>query len=271
MAQEPPAQRGLRDVGTDLNRNWGFRWGCCGGSSGVFSVETYRGTRPFSAPETARLRDFVLSRVVGGVQQIRASIDFHAFSELILWPFGHTRRDTTGPARDERDTFAALGTSMARTNGYIAQQSSDLYITDGALDDWLWGANRIFAFTFEMYPRGQRPPGFYPPDDVIGRETTRNREAVLLLLENAACPYAAIGKATRYCAGAPLTTVSSTAAVTGRSAPIALIGSANFGLSFTFRRRARPPARAGRRIATARHPHDPQRPSARGWTPARSA
>ena len=21
-------------VGTDLNRNWGYRWGCCGGSSG---------------------------------------------------------------------------------------------------------------------------------------------------------------------------------------------------------------------------------------------
>ena len=30
-------------VGTDLNRNWGFKWGCCGGSSDQFAIETYRG------------------------------------------------------------------------------------------------------------------------------------------------------------------------------------------------------------------------------------
>ena len=32
VAQEPPAQRGSSAVGTDLNRNWGYQWGCCGGS-----------------------------------------------------------------------------------------------------------------------------------------------------------------------------------------------------------------------------------------------
>ncbi|MGW4151480.1 M14 family zinc carboxypeptidase, partial [Streptomyces albogriseolus] len=31
-------------VGTDLNRNWDYRWGCCGGSSGSTSSETYRGS-----------------------------------------------------------------------------------------------------------------------------------------------------------------------------------------------------------------------------------
>ena len=34
---------GTSAVGTDLNRNWGYRWGCCGGSSGTPSSETYRG------------------------------------------------------------------------------------------------------------------------------------------------------------------------------------------------------------------------------------
>ena len=42
--------------------------------------ETYRGPSAFSAPETQRLRDFVNSRVVGGVQQIKANIDFHTYS-----------------------------------------------------------------------------------------------------------------------------------------------------------------------------------------------
>ena len=34
---------GSSAVGTDLNRNWAYQWGCCGGSSGSFSSETYRG------------------------------------------------------------------------------------------------------------------------------------------------------------------------------------------------------------------------------------
>jgi carboxypeptidase T len=222
--------------GTDLNRNWGFRWGCCGGSSNWSADETYRGTAAFSAPETQRMRDFVLSRVVGGVQQLRASIDFHAFSELVLWPFGHTRADVTdGMTRDDHDTFAALGAGMARSNGYMAEQSSDLYVTDGAIDDWLWGANGIFAFTFEMYPTEATPPGFYPPDEVIGRETRRNREAVLLLLESAACPYAAIGKAAQHCAGAPLTTIYTAAKPAALSPPVALTGSSNFNVSFRYR------------------------------------
>ncbi len=43
---------GTSSVGTDLNRNWGYRWGCCDGSSGSAGSQTYRGTAPFSAPET---------------------------------------------------------------------------------------------------------------------------------------------------------------------------------------------------------------------------
>src|SRR6476660_2169497 len=49
-------------IGTGLNRNFGYDWGCCGGSSGTTSSETYRGASAFSAPETALVRDFVNSR-----------------------------------------------------------------------------------------------------------------------------------------------------------------------------------------------------------------
>src|SRR5688572_30560572 len=94
-------------VGTDLNRNWGYRWGCCGGSSGSTSSETYRGSAAFSAPETVRVRDFVNSRVIGGEQQITVAIDFHTYSELVLWPFGHTTANTgTGMTADQQNTFA---------------------------------------------------------------------------------------------------------------------------------------------------------------------
>jgi carboxypeptidase T len=199
---------GSTAIGTDLNRNWAFQWGCCGGSSATPSSETFRGASAFSAPETQRVRDFVQSRVIGGVQQIKTGIDFHTYAELVLWPYGYTTADTTTTmTADVRNTFATLGQNMAGTNGYTPEQASDLYIADGAIDDWLWGAQGVFAYTFEMYPTTSNP-GFYPPDESIVAQTTRNREAVLRLLEISDCPYKAIGKETQYC-GIPSSTLFS--------------------------------------------------------------
>ncbi|MGB8942729.1 MAG: M14 family metallopeptidase [Streptomyces sp.] len=190
---------GSSNVGTDLNRNWNYKWGCCGGSSGSTGSETYHGKAGESAPEVKVVADFVRSRIVGGKQQIKAGIDFHTYSELVLWPYGFTYNDTApGLTKDDRDAHAAVGTKMAASNGYTPEQSSDLYITDGTIDDWLWGNQKIFSYTFEMYPRSGGG-GFYPPDEVIERETSRNRDAVLQLLENADCMYRSIGKEGQYC------------------------------------------------------------------------
>ncbi|WP_046497088.1 M14 family metallopeptidase [Streptomyces odonnellii] len=191
---------GSTAVGTDLNRNWAYRWGCCGGSSGSASSDTYRGSAAESAPEVKVVANFVRSRVVGGTQQIKAGIDFHTYSELVLWPFGYTTADTTtGMTLDDRNAFATVGQKMAASNGYTPEQASDLYITDGSIDDWLWGTYKIFSYTFEMYPSSSSGGGFYPPDEVIDRETSRNRDAVLQLLENADCFYRSIGKEAQYC------------------------------------------------------------------------
>jgi carboxypeptidase T len=181
-------------TGTDLNRNWGYRWGCCGGSSGTPSSSTYRGPSAFSAPETRALRDYIDSRVIGGRQQIRVSVDFHTYGELVLWPYGYTYADTgPGLTADDAAALRTIGQQMAASNGYDPQQASDLYITDGDYLDWAWGVHRVFAYTLEMYPVGSSP-GFYPADETIAREVARNRTAMLTLLEYADCPYRAIGR-----------------------------------------------------------------------------
>jgi carboxypeptidase T len=186
---------GSSNVGTDENRNWDYNWGCCGGSSGSTGSETYRGASAESSPEVRNVANFVRTRVVGGKQQIVTNIDFHTFSELVLWPFGYTTANTApGMTADEANTFATLGRQMAATNGYTPEQASDLYITDGSIDDWLWGNQRIWSYTFEMFPASGGLSGFYPADEQIVPQTTRNKAAVLLLLDYSDCPKRIIGQ-----------------------------------------------------------------------------
>ncbi len=194
-------------VGTDLNRNYGYRWGCCKGSSGKPGNIEFRGRSAFSAPETRVLRDFVDSRVVGGVQQIRTHITLHTNGELILWPYGYTTKNVPPDmtALDHR-VFSSLGHAMAARNGYTPEQSSDLYITDGDQIDWLYARHRIFTYTFELFPT-EKPTVWqdhYPDDSKIGPQTARNRSAILLLIDRAGCPYATLGAAYRRADCGPL-------------------------------------------------------------------
>jgi carboxypeptidase T len=194
---------GSRAIGTDINRNYGYRWGCCGGSSSDPSNLNYRGPRPWSTPEARVMRDFVLSRVIHGRQQITEHISLHAAAEEVLWPYGHTFKNVP---RDmtllDHKAFVALGRGMAARNGYTPLQSSQLYITDGDQIDWMYGTQRIFSFTIEMYPSKAKDASnqrFYLTAKVLAREVRRNRSAFLYFLEQADCPYRSIGMAAAYC------------------------------------------------------------------------
>lgn len=191
---------GSSSIGVDLNRNFGFKWGCCGGSSGNPSAIDYRGPESWFAPEVRAYRDFIDSRVVGGRQQIRAAVTWHTAGEFVLWPYAYTTKAVPKTmSADDRDALAALGRQIAARNGYRPAQSGDWYISDGDQIDWLYGRHRIFAYTIEMYPRSGGSLRWYPDPALIGRETSRNRDAMLHLLEQAACPYRAAGLAQTHC------------------------------------------------------------------------
>ena len=175
-------------IGTDLNRNYGYRWGGGGHTSTNPAAITYRGPSAFSAPETRAMRDFLASRVVDGKQQIRVGITFHEYGRLVMWPYGYTY--TNVPADMTADDHAALvyiGKKMASTNGYKPEQASDLYISSGTSRDYLYGTYRTFSYTFEMSVKD------YPDDALIAAETGRNKEAVLYLMERAWCPLSVRG------------------------------------------------------------------------------
>jgi len=186
---------GSTSIGTDLNRNYQYHWGCCGGASATPSSNLYRGPKAFSAPETRAMRDFINSRVVNGRQQIRTAITFHTSGRLILWAYGYTRTDVPADMTTaDHAVTVAMARAMAATNGYKPEQASDLYIDSGTERDWEYGRHRIFAYTFELTPGGA-----YPDDSTIGPETRRNKRAILYLIDKAGCPYAVIGQARAYC------------------------------------------------------------------------
>lgn len=183
---------GTTAIGTDVNRNFGYRWGAGGRTSSNPLAITYKGPAPFSTPEARNVRDFLASRVVNGRQQIRTAISFHESGRLVMWPYGYTYVDVPADmTRDDHAALAAIGRHMARLNGYRPEQASDLYVTSGTTRDYEYGTYRIFSYTFEMSVRD------YPDDSLIAAETGRNRSAVLYLIDIASCPLATLGATVR--------------------------------------------------------------------------
>jgi hypothetical protein len=175
-------------IGTDLNRNFGYKWGGGGRTSTNPAAITYRGPKAFSAPETRAVRDFLASRFINGRQQIRTHITFHEAGRLVMWPYGYTNVDVPGDmTKSDHDALVHIGKQMAASNGYRPEQASDLYVTSGTTRDYAFGVYRIFSYTFEM------SNGDYLDDSRIASETGRNKNAVLYLAERAWCPLSVLG------------------------------------------------------------------------------
>ena len=167
--------------GTDNNRNYSYNWGCCGGSSSDPNSEVFRGPSPFSTPEDTDMDNFMLAH-----PNITTGISYHSYAELILYPYGYTYQDIPPDmTTTDHATFVAMAQEMARTTGYTPEQSSDLYITDGDWNDWMYGALHKFPITFELTGYGY---GFYPPDQYIPTEIQRDKRAAVFDAEIADCP-----------------------------------------------------------------------------------
>jgi hypothetical protein len=179
-------------TGTDLNRNFDYKWGGGGRTSTNPQAITYRGPKAFSAPEARLMRDFLASRVLAGRQQIRMHITFHEAGRLVMWPYGYTMTNVPGDMTNaDHDALVHIGKEMAASNGYRPQQASDLYITSGTSRDFAYGLYRIYSYTFEL------SNGDYLDDSRIASETGRNKNAVLYLAERAWCPLSVLGEVVR--------------------------------------------------------------------------
>jgi len=162
--------------GVDLNRNYDYNWGTVGASSSPCYL-TYRGLAGFSEPETQAIRDLVQA------QKFNLVISLHSYSDLILYPWGYTY-SAAPDAVGLRDVASVL----ASFNGYTPEQSSDLYPTSGDTCDWVYGAEGVPCYTFEV--GGGAAENYFWPDCATAHEQwLENRDALLYAIKLAGDPY----------------------------------------------------------------------------------
>lgn len=141
--------------GVDLNRNYPFQWGCCGGSSTNQCSLTYRGPSANSEPEVQAVTRYVPTIFpdqrepdIAAAAPMTATgvfMDLHSAAGLVLWPWGFTNQETGNAT-----SFRTLGRKFAFHNDYDPIQAIELYITDGTTDDFAYGDLGVAAYTFEL-------------------------------------------------------------------------------------------------------------------------
>ena len=141
--------------GADLNRNFDFYWGCCGGSSGDQCSEVFRGPIAASEPEVDAIQNVMLSLFPDQREDSLSApapedatgvyIDLHSYGGDVMWSWGFT--NTNAPNNADLQT---LGRKFAFYNGYYPHKSYTLYATDGSTEDYIYGRLGVAGYCIEV-------------------------------------------------------------------------------------------------------------------------
>ena len=101
-----------------------------------------------SEPETKFIQDLTEMNDDNGdgASDFKATLSWHSYSELVLWPWGHCNDCQT--VDDEYLVYH--GFVMGEMTDYEPMQSSDLYPTQGDFCDWHYGVHQSYCYTIEI-------------------------------------------------------------------------------------------------------------------------
>jgi hypothetical protein len=141
-------------IGTDLNRNYEYRWNN-GGSSTNPCADTYHGQRPFDNPETLAMQRFYNS------VDLVVQTDVHAYGQMWMHPWGWTYNLCPHDAQQNRNG-GAVATAIRQVNGLTFRFGSIanvIYIASGSsCDDFYGSAGVIYAYAPEVRGSSFQPP-----------------------------------------------------------------------------------------------------------------
>nr|AHK12808.1 carboxypeptidase [Musca domestica] len=136
--------------GADPNRNWGFQWNVVGSSNNACS-DTYAGPSAFSEIETRSFSQYI-SSLKG---KIFLYISFHAYSQYLLYPYGHTA-SLPANVKDLKQVFDVSVAAMNKRYGtkYTGGNIYDaIYPASGASVDWAYeNVGTKMSFCYELRP-----------------------------------------------------------------------------------------------------------------------
>ncbi|MCR9248463.1 MAG: M14 family metallopeptidase [bacterium] len=137
--------------GVDLNRNYATQWlAPNGGSSPTPSSQTYRGTAPFSEPETTAVENFSASRNFVSV------FSTHTYADILLRPWCWEVNDPANVS-----DYLTLGDYYTVENGMAhGRWSTLLYISGGTSVDHHHTARGSYSWTAELGRSSEG--GFWP-------------------------------------------------------------------------------------------------------------
>jgi hypothetical protein len=147
--------------GVDLARNFGYKWGYDNfGSSADPGNQSYRGTGPFSEPETEAIRNFCQNH------NFSVSCNYHTFWDVIFPPWSYNMEET--PDSTIFNNFIGIANSLNgyRNGAYVLPPEG--YPANGSVQDWMYGEavekNRIYGVITEV---GTWNDGFWPVPERI--------------------------------------------------------------------------------------------------------
>jgi hypothetical protein len=121
--------------GIDLNRNYPVEWDKAVSDP---ASPIYRGSAPFSEPETQALRDLVLAH------SFTHALSFHSGLEIIIYPWGHTADPTPDDAK-----FVEIAQDLSSITGGLPYVTPTVMY--GIWDDWMYGEAGVLALTCEIF------------------------------------------------------------------------------------------------------------------------
>ncbi|KAI4940946.1 hypothetical protein J4E91_011031 [Alternaria rosae] len=168
----PPPENAANQTcyGRDINRNWETNWDADPrGASTDPCSQTYRGEAPRDTPENLGMDTLI--RKIRDEQGIKLYIDWHSYSQLILYPFGH-KETLYAPELGMWTKVAALMSeniayySTNATTYTYGPSGATLYPTTGASIDHVYTIGRAkFSMTIELPDTGDF--GFVLPPERI--------------------------------------------------------------------------------------------------------
>lgn len=170
---------GPRCFGVDMNRNWDFHWGKHSTSTNPCS-QVFGGPKAFSENETIAYSNYM----AGLKGKIQTFLSFHAYSQLILLPYGHTS-DGAPNHKDLMQIGLAAANALAKryeTKYKVGSVYNTIYPASGGSADYVFEVLEVpLAFTYELRPKSFAAGFELPAEQIIpvGEETLDSLVALL--------------------------------------------------------------------------------------------